>query len=263
MTHRAQAGPGRIVVSSMVAVASCSGATSAPLRSAPDRSASCRLAPKRIAWRSLDQIRAAEVGAGQVRPIRAVGAQSRGACRHWPAADPIGSPVKTRMPFRCTVEPMESLFQLPLAFWVTVGTTVLCGVIVGLERQLRGKAVGVRTSCLICLSTAVFVQLGASVATSSSDPTRVVGQIVTGVGFLGAGVMLAREGVVTGVTTAAVIWALAAIGSAIGLGYPAEAVVLSLVTVAILAGVGFLESRFRVLATGVHRKKGSRGHEQP
>ena len=143
--------------------------------------------------------------------------------------------------------------QLPSAFWAAVGGAVLCGVIVGLERQLRGKPVGVRTSCLICLSTAVFVQLGAAVATSSSDPTRVVGQIVTGVGFLGAGVMLAREGIVTGVTTAAVIWMLAAIGSAIGLGYVSEAVVLSVVTVSILAGVSFLESRFRFLTTGAHR----------
>ena len=158
---------------------------------------------------------------------------------------------------------MDNLFQLPLVFWVTVGTAVLCGVIVGLERQLRGKPVGVRTSCLICLSTAVFVQLGAAVATSSSDPTRVVGQIVTGVGFLGAGVMLAREGMVTGVTTAAVIWVLAAIGSAIGLGYIGEAVALSLVTVTLLAGINFLESRAPFLMTGAHRRAEPREHKQP
>ena len=63
--------------------------------------------------------------------------------------------------------------------------------------------------------------------TPGSDPTRVLGQIVTGVGFLGAGVMFAREGVVTGVTTASVIWALAAIGATVGFGYSAEAFVLS------------------------------------
>lgn len=148
---------------------------------------------------------------------------------------------------------MESFFQLPPTFWVMVGSAIVCGVIIGLERQIRGKPVGVRTSCLICLSTAVFVQIGAAVATSGSDPTRVLGQIVTGVGFLGAGVMLAHGGVVTGVTTAAVIWALAAVGSAIGFGYVGEALVLSLVTVSVLGGVGLLESRFRSLATGAYR----------
>lgn len=57
---------------------------------------------------------------------------------------------------------MESFFQLPPAFWVIVGSAVLCGIIIRLERQLRGKPVGVRTSCLIWLSTAVFAQIGAT-----------------------------------------------------------------------------------------------------
>ena len=138
-------------------------------------------------------------------------------------------------------------------FWATVGAAIACGVIVGLERQLRGKPVGVRTGCLICLSTAVFVRLGVTVATPDTDPTRVLGQIVTGVGFLGAGVMLSRDGTVTGVTTASVIWSLAAIGSSIGFGYTTEAVMLSLVTVGILAGMEVIESRVRAMTTGVHR----------
>ena len=80
-------------------------------------------------------------------------------------------------------------------------------------------------------------------------------QIVTGIGFLGAGVMFSRQGIVTGVTTAAVIWMLAAIGAAIGIGYFTGAVVLSVVVVAILVGVELLESSVKWLTRGVHRRE--------
>ncbi len=149
---------------------------------------------------------------------------------------------------------MDYFDPLSSPFWLTVGAAILCGGIVGLERQIRGKPAGVRTSCLICLSTAVFLHLGSEVATDSADPTRVLGQVVTGVGFLGAGVMLAREGIVTGVTTASVIWALAAIGCAIGLGHIAGAVVLAIVTVVVLTGVELLEAGVRGLTRGVHSR---------
>ena len=139
-------------------------------------------------------------------------------------------------------------------FWRTTGVSVACGGLIGLERQLRGKAAGVRTSILICLSTAIFVHLGAAVAGDDTDPTRVIGQVVTGVGFLGAGVMLTHNGVVHGVTTAAVIWMLAAIGAAIGLGYFASSVAVSLLTVGILTGVEFVEKRIAALARGVHAR---------
>ena len=88
----------------------------------------------------------------------------------------------------------------------------------------------------------------------NADPTRVLGQLVTGVGFLGAGVMFSDRGVVTGVTTAAVIWILAALGAAIGLGLFTEAVILALVTVSILIGVELLESSVKWLARGVHKR---------
>jgi putative Mg2+ transporter-C (MgtC) family protein len=140
-------------------------------------------------------------------------------------------------------------------FWLTVGVAVLCGAIVGLERQLRGKPAGVRTSILVCLGTSVFMHLGAGISGAGSDPTRVLGQLVTGIGFLGAGVMFSRQGVVTGVTTAAVIWMLAAIGAAIGIGYFTGAVVLSVVVVAILVGVELLESSPKWLTRGVHRRE--------
>ncbi len=140
-------------------------------------------------------------------------------------------------------------------FWITVGVALLCGAVIGFERQVRGKPAGVRTSILICLSTSVFIHLGAAASNGQGDPARVLGQLVTGVGFLGAGVILAREGVVMGVTTAAVIWMLAAIGAAIGLGHYLGALALSLVTVGVLTGVELLESSVRWLARGIYGRK--------
>jgi len=140
-------------------------------------------------------------------------------------------------------------------FWTVIGVAILCGSIVGFERQVRGKPAGVRTSILVCLATAVFVHLGSSIAAPGADPTRVLGQVATGIGFLGAGVMFAHQGVVTGVTTAAVIWLMAAIGASIGLGRHIEAIALAIVTVIILVGVELLESTFHWLTSGDHARK--------
>ena len=149
---------------------------------------------------------------------------------------------------------MTTFNPLERHFWEVVAVAVLCGAIVGLERQLRGKPAGVRTSILVVLGTSIFINLGVSISVAGSDPTRVLGQLVTGVGFLGAGVMFSREGVVTGVTTASVIWVLAAIGVSIGLGHHVAAIALSLVTVAVLVGVEILESSVRWFSRGVHRR---------
>jgi len=146
--------------------------------------------------------------------------------------------------------PFDPLNPDAPAFWLRLGTAILCGGIIGLERQLRGKAAGIRTSILICLGTELFVGLGASFSGERVDPTRVLGQVVTGIGFLGGGVILAREGAVVGVTSAAVIWVLAALGALIGLGHLLAAIVLTLVTVGLLIGVELLESTFRRLRAG-------------
>jgi putative Mg2+ transporter-C (MgtC) family protein len=139
-------------------------------------------------------------------------------------------------------------------FWLRVGAAVLCGGALGLERQLRGKPAGIRTSILICLGTMCFVMLGASYAADHVDPTRVLGQVVTGIGFLGAGVILTREGLVVGVTSAAVIWMLAALGAAIGMGFVGPAIALAGITLAVLVGVERLEATYRSLRRGVHSR---------
>ncbi|MFH1679770.1 MAG: MgtC/SapB family protein [Candidatus Eisenbacteria bacterium] len=140
-------------------------------------------------------------------------------------------------------------FLFPLT-WPGLGTAILCGGIVGFERQIRGKPAGMRTSILICLGTQVFVELSTAFSAPTTDPTRVLGQVVTGIGFLGAGVILARGGVVTGVTTASVVWVLAAIGCTIGFGHYGAAIVLAALTVAVLNGIELLEASFRRLRSG-------------
>lgn len=136
--------------------------------------------------------------------------------------------------------------------WQALLCCFLSGLIVGLERQLRGKPVGMRTSALICIGTYVFIAMTRHVSNSVTDPSRIIGQVVTGIGFLGAGVMLARQGAVTGVTSASAIWVLASIGVVIGVGFPWLGVKLAVLTVLILAGVDFVEGRFASLQKGVH-----------
>jgi putative Mg2+ transporter-C (MgtC) family protein len=154
-----------------------------------------------------------------------------------------------------TIPSFDPLDPGTSGFWLRLGTAILCGGVIGLERQLRGKAAGIRTSILICLGTYLFVGLGASFGGERVDPTRVLGQVVTGIGFLGGGVILARGSAVIGVTSAAVIWVLAALGSLIGLGHLLASVVLTLVTVGLLTGVELLESMFRRLREGATERE--------
>ena len=141
---------------------------------------------------------------------------------------------------------------LQAAFWARVGVTVACAGLIGLERQLRGKPAGIRTTILVCLGTMVFVRLSIEFEDGRADPTRVLGQIVTGIGFLGGGLMLTRDGSVKGVTSAAVIWMVAGIGACIGMDQYRAALALTGVTLLVLVGVQQLERAFRALRRGVH-----------
>jgi putative Mg2+ transporter-C (MgtC) family protein len=119
-----------------------------------------------------------------------------------------------------------------------------------------------RTSALICIGTYIFIAITQHVANDITDPSRIIGQVITGIGFLGAGVILARQGMVVGVTSASAIWVLAAIGVVIGVGFPWLGVKLAILAVFVLVGVDSLESRFEPLQRGVHRKlKETREHE--
>ena len=138
--------------------------------------------------------------------------------------------------------------------WNSIVTAILCGSIVGLERQLRGKPVGIRTSILLIFSTYIFITSYISMTGESPDSARIIGQIVTGVGFLGAGVILSRDGMVIGVTSAATIWALASIGVSLSIGNLFAAIKLSVVVVFILVAVDVLEYFATSLTQGVHSR---------
>ena len=102
----------------------------------------------------------------------------------------------------------------------------LLGGAIGWEREHAGKPAGLRTNILICMAATLLTDLSVRVAASSSvaDPGRIAAQIVTGVGFLGAGTIIQSRGSVKGLTTAATLWIVAAIGMAVGFGALVEAV---------------------------------------
>lgn len=114
------------------------------------------------------------------------------------------------------------------------------GGLLGAERELRRKPAGFRTNILIALGCAVFTIV--SIALSASTPDRVAAQIVTGVGFLGAGaIMREQSGSVHGITTAATVWVNAALGTAAGAGQYTLAMMGGAVTLAVLAILGPIE----------------------
>ncbi len=129
---------------------------------------------------------------------------------------------------------------------------IVLGGAIGLERELRGKAAGLRTNILICVGAALFTELSIAMADRSGDPARIAAQIVTGVGFLGAGTILRSRGRVTGLTSAATIWLVAAIGMAVGAGAQLEAAGATLLVVLVLGVLGLLE-RYAGAHGGVSR----------
>ena len=150
--------------------------------------------------------------------------------------------------------PLTEFFDITPLRWSSIAASLVCGVIVGLERQLRGKPVGIRTATLIVFGTYLFIATALAVSTDASDPSRIIGQVVTGIGFLGAGVMMAKEGVVVGVTSAATIWALAAVGVCIAVIGNIVAIKMALITLGILWGVDLLEEYSSNLTRGVHSR---------
>ena len=101
---------------------------------------------------------------------------------------------------------------------VKILLAVLVGGIIGLEREYREKAAGLRTLIFICMGSAVFTIFSAYFGGIGFDPSRIAAQIVTGIGFLGAGVIIRENGRVVGITTAATIWLVAALGMGLGIG---------------------------------------------
>lgn len=137
---------------------------------------------------------------------------------------------------------MDWNLMLSTELWSRVGLCLLCGAMVGFERKMNVKPIGIRTCTLVCLGTMTFVYLGEQIG-GAQDPTRVLGQVATGIGFLGAGAIVQNAGmVVVGMTSAAVVWVLAAVGAAIGFGKFELGLSVSLVTVFVLSGLNWADA---------------------
>ena len=120
---------------------------------------------------------------------------------------------------------------------IEIVTALLLGGLVGLDREVRMKSAGIRTNILICLGATLYTAL--SLLNQSgpgmiADPNRTAAQVVSGIGFLGAGAIIQSRGSVVGLTTAATIWVVAAVGVTIGLGYPLVAIIFTLTVLVVL-----------------------------
>jgi putative Mg2+ transporter-C (MgtC) family protein len=118
------------------------------------------------------------------------------------------------------------------------------GGLIGLERQLRRKPAGIRTNMLICFGAALFTIISYEMAGEvSGDHTRIAAQIIPGIGFIGAGVVIRDRGAVLGITSAATIFVMASIGMAVGAGMLATAIFATLMVLVALVALGYIEDR--------------------
>ena len=114
-----------------------------------------------------------------------------------------------------------------LDFFLRLGAAVLMGAVVGLERQWRQRMAGTRTNALVAAGASAFVMCAFMVRDTSRSEAQIVSYVVSGVGFLGAGVIFKDSGSVRGLNTAATLWCSAAIGAISGLGNPLHALILT------------------------------------
>jgi putative Mg2+ transporter-C (MgtC) family protein len=144
--------------------------------------------------------------------------------------------------------------DLVLRLFVAAGL----GAAIGVERELRQKPAGLRTNILIAVGSALFTVMSVVLAREGGTPDRIAAQVVTGIGFLGAGAILRHGTTIHGMTTAATIWVNAAVGMAAGAGQLAIATVATVVTLIVLALLppieAFFERRAGTLQSSTHRR---------
>ena len=132
---------------------------------------------------------------------------------------------------------------------------VALGGLIGLERESSQKPAGFRTNILICIGSTMMMILSGLILgqeeTSAGDLTRVAAAVITGVGFIGAGAIIQARGMVTGLTTAATLWAVAGLGLVIGSGHYIEAIIFAAIVISTLVIFRLVEDRF--LAKEIYR----------
>ncbi|MCC6237012.1 MAG: MgtC/SapB family protein [Dehalococcoidia bacterium] len=126
------------------------------------------------------------------------------------------------------MDPQQELLTV-----LRLGFATVLGALVGLEREYRGYPAGVRTMALVSLGAALFTEMSPTFA-PGGDTARVAAQIVTGVGFLGAGVIMREGGGIRGITTAATIWTVASLGISAARGYVIVATAVTAIVILLL-----------------------------
>lgn len=154
---------------------------------------------------------------------------------------------------------MKSIFdlqyELSILYYVfpKILIATICGAIVGWDREKKNKVAGLRTIILICAGSSIFT-VGSFLASDLyqlSDPTRILSTIVTGIGFLGGGVILRNDDKVIGITTAAFIWTISAIGILCGMGFIISPILLTI-------GLVSVSSYFEKVEKYIHQKNDKR-----
>ena len=145
-----------------------------------------------------------------------------------------------------------TLAELTAQFWMLpeLLLSVVLGFIIGLERKMRSKEAGIRTHTIVCFGAALMTILSKNIG--NGDPGRIAAQIVTGIGFLGAGMIVYKQHEVKGLTTAAGVWATAGIGMTCG----AELYLVATVATGLMLAVQFiLHTNFRIFKKNVSKNE--------
>ena len=141
------------------------------------------------------------------------------------------------------MEPLPShlVHELRIELLAELALAVLLGGAIGFEREWKNRPAGLRTNILICMAAVLFTEISYRSGMLGGDHGRIAAQILTGVGFLGAGTILHHKGSVTGLTSAATIWMVTAIGVTLGWGAYVDAIGATVLVLVVLAGLQRLE----------------------
>ncbi|HUL43071.1 MAG TPA: MgtC/SapB family protein [Bacteroidota bacterium] len=145
------------------------------------------------------------------------------------------------------MESTSFFFTLLPTFLIRSSFAIICGACIGIERERKGKPAGFRTNTLICLGSTLYMLVADFALTQlgimNTDPTRIASQVVTGIGFLGAGTIIQSRGEVIGLTSAATIWVVAGIGLLIGAGFPLFGILCTVLVLFTLVGLEKIEPK--------------------
>ncbi|WGL61067.1 MgtC/SapB family protein [Pigmentibacter sp. JX0631] len=149
--------------------------------------------------------------------------------------------------------PIHYIPEIDILFYLLpkVGVALIIGTLVGAEREYRGKLAGIKTNALICAASAIFTAVslmmsdyGSANSIPTADVTRIVAQIVSGIGFIGAGAIFKSSSKVQGLTTAAVIWTVSALGILVGYGIFLSTIVITISLILFLSFIAYVEKKF-------------------